>query len=134
MQKTNIRINKLIMVGVVAISFLVSCKKENGQGGNAPKDGFIAIMEQTDKAGNNDRTHINNPDEWTSGAKNVLWTAYDLIKVQNAAGTTLPYELTEGENTTHGIFYTGEPHDDFFESDAYNAIYPASNVNGVANT
>jgi len=123
-----------LAIGLLALSLLASCKKENGSENNAPKDGFVALMEQTDKAGNNNRTHIN-PSEWNSGEQpNVLWTADDLIRVQNAKGTTLPYQLTEGETKTHGIFYTGEPHDGFLESSPFNAIYPASNVAGVANT
>ncbi len=50
----------------------------------------------------------------------------------NGQGTVLNYELTEGENTTNGTFYTGEGHETFFTPD-YVSIYPAFNAEGTAN-
>ena len=59
MQKTKMRINRLIMIGLVATSLLASCKKENTSGNNASKDNFVAIIEQTDEANNGGRLFKN---------------------------------------------------------------------------
>lgn len=134
MQKTKMRINRFIMVGLVATSLLVSCKKENNTGGNASKDGFVAIMEQTDNADNGGRSHIN-PENWDNNSNwGVLWTTNDLIKIKNAEGTVQNYKLTQGANTTSGTFHTDEPNDSFLESSNFTAIYPDANEAGVANT
>ena len=134
MQKKKMRINRLIMIGLVATSLLASCKKENTSGNNASKDDFVAIIEQTDGANNGGRSHIN-PENWDNNTNwSVLWTANDLIKIRNAEGTILNYQLTQGENTTRGTFYTGELHEGFLESSNYSAIYPAFNEADVANT
>jgi len=134
MQKKKMRINRLIMIGLVATSLLASCKKENTSGNNASKDDFVAIIEQTDGANNGGRSHIN-PENWDNNTNwSVLWTANDLITIRNAEGTILNYQLTQGENTTRGTFYTGELHEGFLESSNYSAIYPAFNEADVANT
>lgn len=134
MQKKKMRINRLIMIGLVATSLLASCKKENTSGNNASKDDFVAIIEQTDEANNGGRSHIN-PENWDNNTNwSVLWTANDLIRIRNAEGTILNYQLTQGENTTRGTFYTGELHEGFLESSNYSAIYPAFNEADVANT
>ena len=117
----------LLTVFAMATATMTSCRKEN-----VPADGFRATIEKT---GGNAKTHIN-PD-WADGSSaNVLWTSYDLIRVANYGGQfgcqTLTYELTEGENTASGTFYTNEEHTDFFHPD-YVAIYPAYNVDESEN-
>lgn len=124
------KINRMIVIGLVATSLLASCKKNNGTEANAPENGFRATIEQP--AGNGSRTHIN-PDWANDASTDVLWTAADLIKVANGNGTVLNYQITEGENTSNGVFYTGEEHEDFFQPN-YAAIYPAFNADDVANT
>lgn len=124
------KINRMIVIGLVATSLLASCKKNNGTEANAPENGFRATIEQP--AGNGSRTHIT-PDWANDASTDVLWTAADLIKVANGNGTVLNYQITEGENTSNGTFYTGEEHDDFFVPN-YAAIYPAFNADDVANT
>ena len=128
MTKTNLT---LLTIGLVAASLLASCKK-NDNGGTADGQGFKASIEQS----SNSRTHgevAGNDD-----VVRVKWTAHDQILVANNADnagttTTLTYELTEGENTGDGIFYTGQPHDDFFHPN-YAAIYPNVNPDGTANS
>lgn len=125
------RINRMIVLGLVATCLLASCNKKNPDD-NVPEDGFVATIEQNG-GGSNGRTHIN-PDNWAYGnSVGVLWTKDDLIKVANGNGATLTYQLTEGENEKRGVFYTGEPHQDFFQPN-YVAIYPAENAAGTANT
>lgn len=125
------RINRMIVLGLVATCLLASCNKKNPDD-NVPEDGFVATIEQNG-GGSNGRTHIN-PTSWADETSvGVLWTKDDLIKVANGNGTTLTYQLTEGENTKGGVFYTGEPHENFFQPN-YVAIYPAENAAGTANT
>ena len=125
------RINRMIVLGLVATCLLASCNKKNPDD-NVPEDGFVATIEQNG-GGSNGRTHIN-PTSWADETSvGVLWTKDDLIKVANGNGTTLTYQLTEGENTKRGVFYTGEPHQGFFQPN-YVAIYPAKNAAGTANT
>ena len=126
MNKSNF---KLLVIGAMATAMLASCNKNNGTEGNAPENGFRATIEQP--AGNGSRTHIN-PDWANDASTDVLWTAADLIKVANGNGTVLNYQITEGENTSNGVFYTGEEHEDFFQPN-YAAIYPAFNAEDVAN-
>lgn len=122
------RINRIMVLGLVATCLLASCKKED----NVPEDGFLATIEQNG-GGNNSRTHID-PDSWKVGANvGVLWTKDDLIKVASGSGNTLTFQLTEGENKKNGTFYTGENHDGFFQPN-YVAIYPAQNAEGAPNT
>lgn len=121
----------MIVLGLVATCLLTSCNKKNPDD-NVPEDGFVATIEQNG-GGSNGRTHIN-PTSWADETSvGVLWTKDDLIKVANGNGTTLTYQLTEGENTKRGVFYTGEPHVGFFQPN-YVAIYPAKNAAGTANT
>ena len=130
MNKTMMRINRIVVMCMVTTCLLASCKKENGT--NAPADGFVASIEQNG-GDNNSRTHIN-PESWNVGSHvGVLWTKDDFIKVANGNGTTLTYQLTEGEDTKSGTFYTGMPHEGFFQPN-YVAIYPAENAAGVANS
>ena len=121
-------------IGLIATSLLASCKKNNGNdnGGTADGKGFRATTEQG--AGNPTRTHIEGLNPTDGGSSAVLWDAADLIKVrsQENGGRTLTYQLTEGENTTDGTFYTGEEHENFFQPN-YTAIYPAFNADEVAN-
>jgi len=117
---------------LVATCLLASCKKENGTEGNVPEGGFVANIEQNG-GDSNSRTHIN-PDSWKVGSHvGVFWTKDDLIKVANGNGTTLTYQLTEGEDTKRGTFYTGLPHQGFFQPN-YVAIYPAKNAMDTDNT
>ena len=132
MKKTIMRINRIIVMCLVATCLLASCKKENGTEGNVPEGGFVATIEQNG-GDSNSRTHIN-PDSWKVGSHvGVLWTKDDLIKVANGNGTTLTYQLTEGEDTKRGTFYTGLPHQGFFQPN-YVAIYPAKNAMDTDNT
>lgn len=119
-----------MMIGLVATSLLASCKKNNNDN-TANGQGFRATTEQG--AGNNTRTHIDGLNPTAGGTSQVLWDDADLIKVRNNAGTVLTYQLTDGEDSPNGIFYTGEPHDNFFQPN-YTAIYPAFNADDVANT
>jgi len=129
-QKMNKSNFKLLVIGAMATAMLASCNKNNGTEGNAPENGFRATIEQP--AGNGSRTHID-PDWANDASTDIMWTAQDLIKVANGQGTALNYQITEGENTANGTFYTGEEHDDFFVPN-YAAIYPAFNADDVANT
>ena len=119
-----------MMIGLVATSLLASCKKNNNDnnGGTANGQGFRATTEQG--AGNNTRTHIDGLNPTAGGTSQVLWDDADLIKVRNNAGTVLTYQLTDGKDTPNGIFYTGEPHDNFFQPN-YTAIYPATDGNTI---
>lgn len=112
---------KLIVAGLVAISLLASCKKNKhnvieGQGFSA----------KTENDGG--RTYLD--------GTAVKWTANDLISVANLSGGSgselLTYQLTEGENSTDGTFYTGEDHAEFFQPD-YVAAYPANQVTDISN-
>ena len=125
------RINRIIVMCLVATCLLTSCNKKNPDD-NVPEDGFVATIEQNG-GGSNGRTHIN-PTSWADETTvSVFWTKDDLIKVANGNGTTLTYQLTEGEDTKRGVFYTGEPHENFFQPN-YVAIYPAKNAADIANT
>ncbi len=126
---------KKIIYGLVIIGLLwgsmTSCNKE----GTVPENGFRAKIVQPGKGyAKGERTHIN-PNWTTQTETSVFWTENDLIKVANQGGngSTLTFQLTEGENTTNGTFYTGEQNDGFFVPD-YVAIYPVANAKGVANT
>ena len=121
---------RLMTFGAIATLALASCNKNNGTGGDAPENGFRAIIEQTDGGGS--RTYID-PQSWANGTTDLLWTANDQIKVTNGLGNTATYSLTEGAGTTNGVFYSGEDGGDFFTPD-YVAIYPIENEAGVANT
>ena len=120
------------MVGLLATSLLASCnKKEDNNGGTADGMGFRAMTEQD--GGSNSRTHgvyhSDGGNEWLE----VQWTAGDRIRVNNGSETRV-FELTSGENTTSGEFYTSDgPTYDFTTGD-FIAIYPAANAEGVANT
>lgn len=128
MTKTNLT---LLTIGLVAVSLLASCKK-NDNDGTADGQGFKASIEQSSESRTHGEVGVND------NVVNVKWTAADQILVANNADnagttTTLTYELTEGENTGDGIFYTGQPHDDFFHPN-YAAIYPNVNPDGTANS
>ena len=125
-------------IGAVATMMLASCNKnENGTAdANVPENGFRATIEQPTGNNGSSRTHIN-PD-WANDANtDVLWTADDQIKVANNGGAEgcdiLTYQLTNGENTSSGTFYTGEAHDDFFTPN-YVAAYPAEQVTDINGT
>ena len=129
---------KLMTIGAVATMMLASCNKnENGTAdANVPENGFRATIEQPTGNNGSSRTHIN-PD-WANDANtDVLWTADDQIKVANNGGAEgcdiLTYQLTNGENTSSGTFYTGEAHDDFFTPN-YVAAYPAEQVTDINGT
>ena len=127
-------IHGLVIIGLVWGS-MTSCSKNNGSEGTVPENGFRATIVQPDKGNaKGERTHIN-PNWNTQTETSVFWTENDLIKVANQGGNgnTLTFQLTEGENTTNGTFYTGEQNDGFFVPD-YVAIYPVANAKGVANT
>ena len=130
MKKHSIR---LLLIGTVATLLLASCKKNNGTDDTVPEGRFRATIEQGGSKGDdNSKTHLD-PD-WNAGSGTIKWDMHDLIKVRNTIGTTLTFQLDDGyENTSDGLFYTGEPHDNFFQPD-YVAIYPAANANGAANT
>ena len=128
MNKSNF---KLLVIGAMATAMLASCNKNNGTEGNAPANGFRATIEQPTGNGNGNRTHID-PDWANDASTDIMWTAQDLIKVANGQGTALNYQITEGENTANGTFYTGEEHETFFQPN-YAAIYPAFNAEDVAN-
>ncbi len=114
----------------MGLMMLVSCNKINE---SVPENGFRATIE---KSGGNSKTHIA-PDWANDNTTSILWSEYDLIKVANHGGQSgcqvLTYGLTEGENTTSGVFYTNEDHEGFFEPE-YVAIYPAYNADESENT
>lgn len=116
----NTGIRNMVVVGIVAaLLFLASCKKN----GNNDGIGFTAMTEQNE---HNSKTHLD--------GYNILWTAYDQIKVatKEAPTTSYTFELTSGENKSNGTFYTGEPHPspDFFDESGhdYIAVYPATST------
>ena len=125
-----------IALWILCLALVASCKKNNGNtGDDVPENGFRAKIEQTKGGGSKgERTHIN--PEWDPNGYSetpLYWSEGDLIKVSNRSGTTLTFQLTEGENTMYGTFYTGEQNDGFFEP-VYMAAYPAANVEGTATT
>ena len=113
----NRHVNRLVLIGAVASLALASCNKnKETEGGIAPENGFRATVEANQ--GNGSRTHLVGTE--------VQWNAGDQIKVRNANGIVCTYQLTEGENTSNGIFYSGEDNNiDFFQP-TYTAIYPAT--------
>ena len=110
-----------MMIGLVATSLLASCKKNNNDnnGGTANGQGFRASTEQNI---GDSKTHLN--------GTSIMWNENDLIKVRNNVGTVLTYQLTDGEDSPNGTFYTGEAHDGFFQ-EPYTAIYPATDANSI---
>ena len=125
-----------IALWILCLALVASCNKNNGNtGDDVPENGFRAKIEQTKGGGSKgNRTHIN--PEWDPNGYSetpLYWSEDDLIKVSNQSGTTLTFQLTEGENTMYGTFYTGEQNDGFFEPD-YMAAYPAANAEGTATT
>ncbi len=121
----------LFITGLVAVSLLASCKKNNGGSDNVPSDGFRANIERTGGDGSS-KTYIN-PDWATATEADILWTAHDLIAVNNGIETRT-FELTEGEDRTSGIFYTSDGPSYDFTTGHFYAAYPAKNAAGVDNT
>ena len=97
----------IVMAGVLAMSLLSSCKKENTTDG---KMVFKATVQQPNEGS---KTAIQ-PDG------SVLWTAGDAIKVYNGDAQAT-FTLSEGEGSTSATF-EGE----LAEADTYYAAYPAS--------
>ncbi len=124
-----------IALWILCLALVASCTKNGNEGDDVPENGFRAKIEQTKGGGSKgNRTHIN--PEWDPNGYSetpLYWSEDDLIKVSNQSGTTLTFQLTEGENTMYGTFYTGEQNDGFFEPD-YMAAYPAANAEGTATT
>ena len=124
-----------IALWILCLALVASCTKNGNEGDDVPENGFRAKIEQTKGGGSKgNRTHIN--PEWDPNGYSetpLYWSEGDLIKVSNQSGTTLTFQLTEGENTMYGTFYTGEQNDGFFEPD-YMAAYPAANAEGTATT
>lgn len=112
---------KFIVIGLMALGLMASCKKNNG--GTADGVGFKAMTEQEGSSGKTYGVSDGN-------SITVNWTAYDRIKVRNNLGTELTYELTQGEGSPNGIFYTGENHEGFFQPN-YVAAYPANRVSAM---
>lgn len=108
------RTGKIVVMSLVAsMLLLASCKKNNNT--EVPKEGFAASIEQNGDS----KTSLN--------GLQVIWSAYDQIKVNNGTNT-LTFELTNGAGSTDGTFYTGEEHPTFFDpSNHYTAVYPAAN-------
>ena len=118
----------IAMALTMGLMMLVGCNKINE---SVPGSGFRASIEHS-----GGKTHIS-PDWGNDVTTDILWSEHDRIKVANQGGQTgcqvHTFELAEGENTTMGLFYTGEQIGDFFEP-GYMAIYPARNAEGVENT
>lgn len=112
------RINKLIMIGLVATSLLASCKKEETPNAHSNLNlegiSFTATTEGHDR---NAKTYLDGED--------IKWMAGDLILVQNSASPVqqAPFEVVDGLKTMNGTFYTGSTFD---RSPAYDAAYPYS--------
>ena len=108
-----------IALWILCLALVASCTKNGNTGDDVPENGFRAKIEQTKGGGSKgERTHIN--PEWDPNGYSetpLYWSEGDLIKVSNQSGTTLTFQLTEGENTMYGTFYTGEQNDGFFEPD-----------------
>ena len=124
-----------IVLWILCLALVASCKKNGNTGDDVPENGFRAKIVQPDQGNaKGERTHIN-PNWTTQTETSVFWTENDLIKIANQGGNgnTLTFQLTEGENTTSGTFYTGEQNGGFFEPD-YMAAYPAANAEGTATT
>ena len=121
MKRHILRIMTLCTAGALA---LASCNKNKDAEGTVPENGFRASTEQ---GGGDSKTHLD--------GTAVKWDAADLILIrsQENGGRTLTYELTEGEGTQNGTFYTGEEHESFFVP-SYTAVYPAYNSDEVANS
>ena len=120
------------MVGLLATSLLASCnKKEDNNGGTADGMGFRAMTEQD--GGSNSRTHGVLQSDGSGKRLEVRWTAGDQIRVNNGSESRT-FELTSGENSTTGEFYTtnGSTYD--FTTGDFTAIYPATNAQGIDNS
>lgn len=123
------RINRLLVIGLVATSLLASCKKDinSDDQGNG-----ITFTARTEQNRDGSRTHIEPEGLDQDDSADVLWTEGDHILVSNGS-ETLDFGLTDGDRTTEGTFYAGGDHDDFFVHD-YLALYPSANAEDVPNT
>ena len=123
------KINRLFVTGLAALALLASCKKENNNTA-AGGPGFKAVIEHN---GDGSRTYLDGDLSVDGWDNQVKWMEGDIIRVANAAGESLEFEIAEGDSTMTGNFYNGGEHDAFFQPD-YTALYPSTNADGVANT
>lgn len=123
------RINRLLVIGLMATSLLASCKKDinSDDQGNG-----ITFTARTEQNRDGSRTYIDPEGLDQDDSADVLWAEDDHILVSNGS-ETLDFGLTDGDHTTEGTFYTGGDHDDFFVHD-YLALYPSANAEDVPNT
>lgn len=123
------RINRLLVIGLMATSLLASCKKDinSDDQGNG-----ITFTARTEQNRDGSRTYIEPEGLDQDDSADVLWAEDDHILVSNGS-ETLDFGLTDGDHTTEGTFYTGGDHDDFFVHD-YLALYPSANAEDVPNT
>ena len=119
---------KSILLGLVVLALLASCKKNNNN--TAEGFSFKAVIEHNSDG---NRTYLDGDLSVDGWDNQVKWMEGDVIRVVNAAGDDLVFEITEGDSTMYGTFYNGGDHETFFQPD-YTALYPSTNADGVSNT
>lgn len=111
------KINKMIVLGLVATSLMASCKKETPASednnlGNLNLNG-ISFSASTEEDDSDTKTYLSGTD--------IRWMANDLIRIKNNSNQQVPFQVVEGIDTHTGTFYTGYT---FSRTPAYDAAYP----------
>lgn len=111
------KINKMIVLGLVATSLMASCKKETPASednnlGNLNLNG-ISFSASTEEDDSDTKTYLSGTD--------IRWMANDLIRIKNNSNQQVPFQVVEGIDTHTGTFYTGST---FSRTPAYDAAYP----------
>ncbi len=123
------KINKMIVLGLVATSLMASCKKETPASednnlGNLNLNG-ISFSASTEEDDSDTKTYLLGTD--------IRWMENDLIRIKNSSNQQVPFQVVEGIDTHTGIFYTGYT---FSRTPAYDAAYPYDmvTINGTTAT
>lgn len=111
------KINKMIVLGLVATSLMASCKKETPASednnlGNLNLNG-ISFSASTEEDDSDTKTYLSGTD--------IRWMENDLIRIKNNNNQQVPFQVVEGIDTHTGTFYTGYT---FSRTPAYDAAYP----------
>lgn len=115
--KTKYNSISLLAMGMLLVSFLSACSKDNNLNGGGR--GFHAIAE-----GDGGKTYLD--------GTAVKWEKDETISVRNDAGLKQVFHLDKGVNTSYGTFKSDEVSNDFFVPN-YTAIYPTVSTLGVDN-
>lgn len=120
--KTKYNSISLLAMGMLLVSFLSACNKDNlseDNNLNGGGRGFHAIAE-----GDGGKTYLD--------GTAVKWEKDETISVRNDAGLKQVFHLDKGVNTSYGTFESDEVSNDFFVPN-YTAIYPTASTDGVDN-